>query len=276
MKFTKMHGLGNDFIITEINEWNEGDKLKEHASFLCDRNFGIGADGFVVIGRDFEYDLFMRVFNPDGSEAEMCGNAIRCIAVYAFENGMVPKAEMTVRTLAGIRQPKLIINEGVADLVKVDMGEPILEASKIPSLLHQTISEKLIINEREFLVTAISMGNPHCIIFDENAENIDLKQWGPLIEENEMFPAKTNVEFVKVINKQELIMRVWERGAGITLACGTGACATLVAAVLNGYTDRTAKINLLGGSLFIEWDKDNKHVYMTGPAEKVFVGSINL
>ncbi|MDK2823520.1 MAG: diaminopimelate epimerase [Clostridia bacterium] len=278
MNFSKMHGLGNDFII--VNTLKE--KIPEEYSILakkiCDRHFGIGGDGLILVLPSNKADIRMRIFNSDGSEAEMCGNGIRCFAKYVFEEGITKKTKMDVETLAGIIVPEILLNnDNKVSLVKVDMGEPQLERSKIPMYGKegQVIKEKLIVNEEELEITAVSMGNPHCVIFVPDIENINIEKWGPLLENHGVFPRKVNVEFVQVLNREEALMRVWERGAGITLACGTGACATLVAGVLNNYLNCRATIKLLGGELSIQW-ADNNHLYMTGPAVEVFRGVLNI
>jgi len=276
MDFVKMHGLGNDFIIFIISKWDEADKFQPYAKHMCDRHFGVGADGLVLIGKDKEMDLFMRIFNPDGSEPEMCGNAIRCVARYAYEYGLVDKTEFTVRTLAGIICPEVILVNDKIDSVRVDMGQPLLSRTDIPMLGNgENIGVEIEVADQLFNITGVSMGNPHCIIFVDDINTVPVNIWGPLLEKNQLFPAGTNVEFVQVISENEIIMRVWERGAGITLACGTGACATLVGAVLNNKSDRKATVHLLGGDLFIEWNKEDNHVYMTGPAVEVFRGCID-
>jgi diaminopimelate epimerase len=277
MDFVKMHGLGNDFIIVEADSWKEADWLQAHSPFLCDRHFGIGADGLVAIGLDQEMDIFMRIFNPDGSEPEMCGNAIRCVARYAYEKGWVSHKNISVRTMAGARYPQIETAAGKVISVCVDMGQPVLERKLIPMQGEgPAVKTKLSSETSEFEITAVSMGNPHCIHFVEDIEQVPVAAWGGMIETHSLFPAKTNVEFVQILARDEMIMRVWERGAGITMACGTGACATLVAAVLNDASDRRATIHLLGGDLHIEWKEENDHVYMTGPAEYVFNGNIEL
>lgn len=277
MEFVKMHGLGNDFVIVEAKAWEEADTLQPYAEAVCDRNFGIGADGLVVIGPDKETDIFMRIFNPDGSEPEMCGNAIRCVGRYAYERKLVDKTKLSVHTLAGIRYPEVkVVNETV-ESVTVDMGEPILRRELIPMTgSGESVKIKTPVSFGEIELTAVSMGNPHCIVFVPDINQVPVAIWGAELEVSSLFPAKTNVEFVQVVDRSELIMRVWERGAGITLACGTGACATLVAAVLNDLTDRSAVVHLLGGDLHIEWREADNHVYMTGPAAEVFRGTINL
>jgi diaminopimelate epimerase len=277
MDFVKMHGLGNDFVMIEVASWDEADKLQPYAESICNRNFGIGADGLIAIGKDSDMDVFMRIFNSDGSEPEMCGNGIRCVAKYAFEHGLTKKHSLAVKTLAGPRYPEMQVQDGQVVSVRVDMGEPVLERARIPMQGEgSNIQVEVETKSASFRVTAVSMGNPHCITFVNSIDSVPVAQWGPELEKHPLFPAKTNVEFVEVVNRDELIMRVWERGAGITLACGTGACATLVSAVLNGYTERKATVHLLGGDLFIEWSETNQHVYMTGPATEVFKGQLSL
>jgi len=275
MDFVKMHGLGNDFVIVEVNAWADADLLQPYAQPICDRHFGIGADGLVAIGRDTEADVFMRIFNPDGSEPEMCGNAIRCIGKYAWERKLVSKTDISVRTRAGLRYPVVRLVADKVASVTVDMGQPILSRDLLPMTGHgSTIKVPAAIADHVLEITAVSMGNPHCVVFVPEIEGVPVSLWGPQMEVHQLFPAKTNVEFVQVINPNEMIMRVWERGAGITLACGTGACATLVAGVLNQLTDRSATVHLLGGDLLIEWKAEDNHVYMTGPAVEVFAGQI--
>jgi diaminopimelate epimerase len=277
MDFVKMHGLGNDFVIVEMKSWAEADTLQPYAQMICDRNFGIGADGLIVTGKDSEMDLFMRIFNSDGSEPEMCGNGIRCVGRYAYDHQLVKSSSMSVRTLAGPIYPTVKLSDNQVAAVTVDMGEPILKRENIPmtgSGATVRIKAAAAFGEVEF--TAVSMGNPHCIIFVPDVAQVPVGLWGPDMETHPLFPAKTNVEFVQVVSRDDMIMRVWERGAGITLACGTGACATLVAAVLNDYADRAAVVHLLGGDLHIEWNAADNHVYMTGPAVEVFTGHIQL
>ncbi|MGI5911770.1 MAG: diaminopimelate epimerase [Syntrophomonadaceae bacterium] len=277
MKFTKMHGLGNDFVIMEASSWTEASRYQNYASIICDRNFGVGADGLIITGPHNHMDIFMRIFNPDGSEPEMCGNGIRCVARYAYEHGLVQNQNISVLTQAGTIYPEILLNDNQVEAIKVDMGIPILERELIP-LKGQgdNIGICLKVPGLDFIITAVSMGNPHCIVFVDNVENFPVHIWGPLLENHEMFPARTNVEFVQIINKNELSMRVWERGAGTTLACGTGACASLVASVLNNKTSRKAIVHLPGGDLYIEWLENDNHVYMTGPATEVFYGNLLL
>lgn len=273
MKFTKWQGIGNDFVI--VNGFSETiDDYPSKAIEVCDRHFGIGADGLVIALPSEIADFRMRIFNSDGSEAEMCGNVTRCFARYVYENGLTTKTDLTIETLAGIIKPKLLFENGKIAAVCVDMGEPRLKRGEIPMTGNpddRAVKVPLSVGDATYEVTCVSMGNPHCIIFDDNVEELDLQELGRPIEIHPAFPRKTNVEFVKVIDRKTLRMRVWERGAGITLACGTGTCATVVASVLNGKTDREVLVHLDGGDLFIEWRADN-HIYKTGPAVEVFRG----
>ena len=271
--FSKWHGLGNDFVI--VNGFTQEKHDYQHmASTVCDRHMGIGADGLVVLLPSDKADFKMVIFNSDGSEAEMCGNATRCIARYVVDNGLTDKKKIILETKAGIIKPELIFVNGILSTIKVDMGQPRLLRSEIPMngvASDQVVNELLIVEQLDYHITCVSMGNPHCVLFVDDAAQVNLSVVGPLIETNSVFPKKINVEFVQVIDKQKLRMRVWERGAGITMACGTGACATLVAAVLNGLVERQAIVELDGGELLIEWGLDN-HVYMSGPATEVFRG----
>lgn len=279
INFIKMHGIGNDFILIDCLHKSLGDSsfLSYLAKKLCDRNFGIGADGLILILPSSKADLRMRIFNFDGSEAEMCGNGIRCFAKYAYENKLVSKIKFTVETLAGIITPELIFKNKEISGIKVDMGIPKLKRREIPMEGEDSptvVNETFKINSKQiFKITCISMGNPHCIIFVNDVQSIPVDEIGPKIENHPLFPEKTNVEFIQVLNKQEINFRVWERGVGETLACGTGACASLVASVLNKKTNRQALIHLPGGDLDIQWAND-KHIYMIGPAEFVFKGEM--
>lgn len=276
MKFTKMHGLGNDFLVID------GEKvLPEHASSLamkwCNRYFGAGADGLVFILPSERADFQMRIFNSDGTEAEQCGNAIRCVCKYVYEKGYINRGKVSIETLgAGVQQAVLKTDSGTVSSVRIDMGEPILRGGAIPTTLEASpvLDWPLEVSGQRFRFTAVSMGNPHCVIYVEDAAVFDLYKWGPMLEEHPIFPQKTNVEFATVTARDRVEMRVWERGAGSTLACGTGACATLVASVLHGYTDRAAWIGLAGGDLYVEWSETDNHVYMSGPAETVYEGRI--
>lgn len=271
--FSKWHGLGNDFVI--VNGFKEKiANYPEMAIQVCDRHVGVGADGLVVVLPSTIADFEMRIFNSDGSEAEMCGNVTRCIARYVYENGLTDKTKITLETKAGIIKPELIFSDGVLSTIKVDMGEPRLTRGEIPMLgddNEKVVNEVLQVDGRDYYITCVSMGNPHCVTFVDDLGETNLSGIGPIIEKHSVFPRKTNVEFVQVLSKEKVRMRVWERGAGITMACGTGACATLVAGVLTGKMDRKAIVELDGGELVIEWGLDN-HVYMSGPAVEVFRG----
>jgi diaminopimelate epimerase len=274
MIFTKMNGLGNDFVVI-AGEQQLPENVADLAIQLCNRFFGIGADGLVYILPSEVADFRMRIINSDGSEAEQCGNAIRCIAKYVYDNGLTDKEEITIETLgAGAQKVQLTVSNGKVSTVRVDMGEPILNGQRVPTTIdaEQVVEHPIEVDGREFRFTAVSMGNPHCVIYVEDAVNFDLSTWGPKLETHPLFPRKINVEFVTVNSRTHTDMRVWERGAGPTLACGTGACATVVASVLTGATDRTATVSLKGGDLLIEWNESDNHVYMTGPAAVSFCG----
>ncbi|MCT1397636.1 diaminopimelate epimerase [Paenibacillus sp. p3-SID867] len=276
MEFTKMHGLGNDFVVV-YGEQELPSNASERAVKLCNRFFGIGADGLVYILPSAKADFMMRIMNSDGSEAEQCGNAIRCVAKYVYDHGHIDREEITIETIgAGVQQVRLTVQDGQVSSVRVDMGEPVLDGLSVPTLidLHPVVNHPIEVDGREFRFTAVSMGNPHCVIYVDDAINFDLGVWGPKLEVHPLFPRKINVEFATVNSRGQADMRVWERGAGPTLACGTGACATLVSSVLNGLTDRSATISLKGGDLFIEWEESDNHVYMAGPAEVVYAGTL--
>ncbi|MGB3204053.1 MAG: diaminopimelate epimerase [Crinalium sp.] len=284
VKFTKYHGLGNDFILIDNRASSEPCITPDRAIQLCDRHFGIGADGviFALPGQNGN-DYSMRIFNSDGSEPEMCGNGIRCLAKFiadleaqdhSFDQNNTSPRSYKIHTLAGVITPKLESN----NLVTVDMGLPQLTAAEIPTTLapadQKVINQPLDVAGKTWLVTCVSMGNPHCLTFVDDVAAIDLETIGTLFEHHAVFPQRTNTEFIEVVRPDYLKMRVWERGAGITLACGTGACATVVAGVLNGKCDRRATVELPGGCLEIEWSEIDQRVYMTGPAEQVFTGII--
>ncbi|MEK5416070.1 MULTISPECIES: diaminopimelate epimerase [Paenibacillus] len=276
MEFTKMHGLGNDFIVV-FGEQELPSNAAELAVTLCNRFFGIGADGLVYILPSERGDFMMRIMNSDGSEAEQCGNAIRCVSKYVYDHGLVSSEQIVIETIgAGEQKVTLNVKDGVVETVTVDMGEPVLSGLQIPVSIdaEPVLSQPIGADGTEFTFTAVSMGNPHCVIYVEDAVNFDLATWGPKLEVHPLFPRKVNVEFATVLDRGRVDMRVWERGAGPTLACGTGACATLVSSVLNDLTDRAAWISLKGGDLYIEWNEEDNHVYMTGPAEVVFTGSV--
>ncbi len=272
ISFIKMHGLGNDFILIDcLNQ--ELPEPQEFAIRYCNRRFGIGADQLLLLYPSQTADFKMRIFNADGSEVEMCGNGIRCLARYIWERGLSDKEFLEVETLAGIIKPKKI-----GELVQVDMGKPEFSPDKIPVYVEgeKAFDVLLEVSGCNVKLNCLSMGNPHTVIFlDEDPKNFAVAKYGPLIENHPIFPKRTNVEFVFVKNPEEIIMRVWERGAGETLACGTGACATAVASMVKGLTEKKVIVHLLGGDLFIEW-ADNGHVYMTGPAEEVFEGTVRV
>ncbi|MGB8955174.1 MAG: diaminopimelate epimerase [Tumebacillaceae bacterium] len=275
MKFTKMHGLGNDFcVVAEFS--TVPDNVAELAQRVCNRNFGVGADGMVFILPSEIADFQMRIFNSDGSEPEQCGNAVRCVGKYVYDNGLTQKEEITLQTLAGIQRIQLFIEEGKVQKVTVDMGEPTLAAEQIPTALtgDRVIQHPISVPEGDFAFTAVSMGNPHAVIFVDSLQNVDLHAAGPQIETHDLFPRKTNVEFVEVHSPQEVTMHVWERGCGETLACGTGACAVAVASALNARTGREVQIHLKGGDLHIHWNEADNRVYMTGPSVAVYEGQL--
>jgi diaminopimelate epimerase len=272
-----MQGLGNNFIIV-YGERELPPDASERARKWCDRNFGIGADGMVFLLPTPRADIQMRIINADGTEPEQCGNAIRCVSKYMYDRKIVDRTDITVETIgAGVQPIHILTEDGVAVAARVDMGRPVLAASDIPTTLsgERVIAAPIEACGQSFAFTAVSMGNPHCIIFVEDATKADLLNWGATLEVHPLFPKKTNVEFVSVNSPQHLVMRVWERGVGPTLACGTGACAVLVASVLNGHAERKATVSLAGGDLTIEWDEITDKVYMTGPAVEVFRATVD-
>ena len=278
MKFTKMHGAGNDYVY--VNCFEERLENPEQVAIkVSNRNFGIGSDGLILIMPSNAADVRMRMFNSDGSESEMCGNGIRCVAKYAYDHGIVAKKEITAETGAGILTLQLVTNDrNKVDKVRVNMGKPRLTRAEIPMTGEpgaQVVGEPLNILHTTFRITCVSMGNPHCVIFVDDVESFQVEKYGPLIENHEIFPRRTNVEFVQVISPGEVRQRTWERGAGETLACGTGASAVCVAGALNGVTGKKILNHLSGGDLELEWAEDG-HLYMTGPATEVFSGEIDL
>ena len=275
IKFTKMHGLGNDYVYMDaIHQKIENESSL--AQFVSNRNFGIGSDGLILICKSEVADFKMRMFNSDGSEAEMCGNGIRCVGKFVYDKGLTDKKEISIETLAGIKILQLNVENGKVKTVKVDMGEPILTPNEIPVISQEEPVKnlKLQAEDREFKFTCVSMGNPHAITIIDNTAEFDVETYGKILEVDKAFPNKTNVEFIEIVDKNHIKMRVWERGAGETLACGTGACASVVACVLNNLTENIVEVELLGGSLEIEWNKQDNHVYMTGPAVTVFEGEL--
>ena len=279
--FTKMHGLGNDFIILDaIKNDLTALNYQKNAKYLCDRNFGIGADGLIIIEDSDAADAKMRIINSDGTEPEMCGNGIRCFAKYVYDKDEVKKDVISVETIAGIMIPALILDGDQVIAIEVDMGEPKLLQKEIPmqgdSPNQQAVNYLAQVSNNQIPITAVSMGNPHCILFIDDINNADVKGVGSSLENSTIFPEKTNVEFIQVIDRNNIIMRVWERGVGETLACGTGACASVVAGVLTGQTERTVKFQLSGGNLAINWQEEDNHITMTGPAETVFSGMVTI
>ena len=283
MKFTKMQGIGNDYVYVNGFEEKTGNRA-ELAKRLSDRHFGIGSDGLIFINPSDKADFEMEMYNADGSRAEMCGNGIRCVGKYVYDHGLTDKNSITVDTLAGIKKLELFTENGKVKSVMVDMGEPILSPRdipvEIPGIMPDDTDAKevpIVIKDREYKITCVSMGNPHGVVFlPEELETLDIAAIGPLFENHPYFPKRNNTEFINIKDRKNLVMRVWERGTGETLACGTGACASLVAAALNGYSDREADVKLLGGILHIRWEEKNGHVFMTGPAETVFEGEVEI
>ena len=277
IKFTKMHGLGNDYVYIDCTEEQKIKNISSLAQFISNRHFGVGSDGLILICKSDIADFKMRMFNYDGTEAEMCGNGIRCVGKFVYDKGLTKKDNITVETLAGIKKLKFNIKKGNVETVEVDMGEPILEPDKVPVISEEAIVKNLKIKarENEFKFTCVSMGNPHAITIVDNTKDFNIEKYGPVLEKDEHFPRRANIEFIELVDKNNIKMRVWERGARETLACGTGACASVVACALNGYIENEANVELLGGTLKIRWDKENNHIYMTGPATTVFEGEID-
>ncbi|MDY4140310.1 MAG: diaminopimelate epimerase [Eubacteriales bacterium] len=273
MRFTKMHGIGNDYIY--INCFEERVEDPGALSVRMSRpHFGVGSDGVILICPSDVADFAMRMYNSDGSESEMCGNGIRCLGRYVYERGLTKKTSFTVMTGGGLKQLELKVSGGKVQSVRVDMGSPVLTPELIPTTLtgEMVMGAALHVGGASYKIHCVSMGNPHCVVFVKDPDTVDLTELGPLFEHHEAFPRRTNTEFVQVISRNHLRMRVWERGAGETLACGTGACASLVAAVLTGQADRKVTMDLLGGSLELEWSPEDNHVYQEGPATFVYDG----
>lgn len=277
MKFTKMHGLGNDYVYVNCFE-EKIDNPPAVARFVSDRHFGIGSDGLIMINPSKTADFEMEMYNADGSRGEMCGNGIRCVAKYVYDYGLTDKTQISVETLGGIKYLDLTVEDVKVSLVKVDMGKPKLEADLIPiiSEREQVIDEPIEVDGKEYHMTGVSMGNPHAVIYVDDVKGLDLEKIGPKFENHERFPKRINTEFVHCIDRQTVEMRVWERGSGETLACGTGACAVAVSSILNNLTDTQVTVKLLGGDLQIEWDREKDRVFMTGPATVVFDGVIDI
>jgi len=277
MKFTKMQGLGNDYVY--VNCFKETiENPPEMAKKVSNRDFGIGSDGLIMINPSDVADFEMEMYNADGSRSEMCGNGIRCVGKYVYDYGLTEKEHISVETLAGIKYLDLTVEDGKVKLVKVDMGSPELVPENIPIVAdgNRVIDEPINVNGTEYRMTGVSMGNPHAVVYVEDVKGLDIETIGPAFENHERFPNRVNTEFVKVLDRNTVEMRVWERGSGETMACGTGACAVAVACILNGFTEDKVTVKLLGGDLQIEWDKEADKIYMTGPAEVSFDGGINL
>ena len=287
--FTKMHGCGNDYVyINGATDIIPQEKKPEAVRFLSDRHFGIGGDGVIFINPSDEADFEMEMYNADGSRGEMCGNGIRCVAKFVYDNGLTkalpdPK-NISVISAGSVKYLQLTVDEeDKVSTVRVDMGEPILEPAKVPVAFPENgaeadpiIARPLPVNGKEYSVTCVSMGNPHCVLYVDDTASLDLPKIGPDFEHHAYFPNRINTEFVQIIDRQHIRMRVWERGSGETLACGTGCCACVVAGVLNGVNDRTTEVEVLGGRLLIEWNEEDNHVYMTGPATTVFTGEVEI
>ncbi len=277
MKFTKMHGIGNDYVY--VNCFQEKvENPSDTAKFVSDRHFGIGSDGLILIKPSEIADCEMDMYNMDGSQGAMCGNGIRCVAKYVYDHGIVPKKSLRIATKSGIKELELTVENDKVSLVKVNMGSPILEAAQIPILSKEktVIHQPITVDGKTYHFTGVSMGNPHAVVYLDDVENLDIEKVGPLFENHSLFPDRINTEFVKVLDRKTVQMRVWERGSGETLACGTGACAVAVSSILNHLTDEEITVKLLGGDLLIHWDRQENLVYMTGPATTVFEGEIQL
>ena len=287
LEFTKMQGIGNDYVYIDCTK-KELENPEKISQIVSDRHFGIGSDGLILILNSKIADFKMEIYNADGRQAEMCGNGIRCVAKFVYDKGLTDKTKIKIETLAGIKELELNVENGKVKTVKVDMGEPILEAEKIPVYIDEKMKAegitptsviknlKLEAYNQNFIFTCVSMGNPHAITFIDDVEKFDVKKFGSVFEVAKAFPKKSNIEFVEIIDKENINMRVWERGSGETMACGTGSCASVVACILNNKTSNKVKVHLLGGELYIEWNKENNHIYMTGPAEIVFEGKIDI
>lgn len=276
MKFTKMHGIGNDYVYVNCFE-ETVENPSQTAIAVSDRHKGIGSDGLVLIKPSEVADFTMEMYNADGSQSQMCGNAIRCVGKYVYENGLTDKTDISIETLAGIKYLQLTVVDGEVTIVRVNMGSPILVPNQIPVKLQgeSAVDCSVVIGDKNYNITCVSMGNPHCITCVDDVMGIDINKIGPLFENDSLFPERVNAEFVKVIDKDTLQMRVWERGSGETMACGTGACAVAVASILNGLCNDTVTVKLLGGDLQITWDRQENIVYMTGSATTVFTGEYN-
>ncbi len=280
VKFTKMHGCGNDYVYIDGAAWQISQEDKTEAvRFLSDRHFGVGGDGVIFINPSDEADFEMEMYNADGTRAEMCGNGIRCVAKYVYDKGLTDKRKLSIVSAGQVKYLELEVDsENRVSWVKVNMGSPILAPEQIPVRIsgQQAVNVPIWVEGQEYHMTCVSMGNPHAVVFVEETEHINLEQIGPLFERHEMFPKRTNTEFVQIVDRGHVKMRVWERGTGETLACGTGCCATVVACVLNGLTDERVTVGVLGGEIQVTWDRERNLVYMGGPATTVFEGEISL
>ena len=280
MKFTKMHGCGNDYIYVDgAREIIPAERKSEVVKFLSDRHFGIGGDGVIFINPSDVADFEMEMYNMDGSRSEMCGNGIRCVGKYVYDHGLTRKTFLSIVSCGKIKYLELTVDDGKVAKVRVNMGSPVLEAAEIPVVASQSpvVDTPIAVDGREYRMTCVSMGNPHAIVYvDEMIDDETMAKIGPLFEHHERFPRRVNTEFVKVLDRERVQMRVWERGTGETLACGTGACAVTVASILNGLTEDDITVELLGGNLEIFWDREENVVYMTGPATTVFEGEIEI
>ena len=278
MKFTKMEGCGNDYVyIDGAKEIIAPEEKPDFVRRVSDRHFGIGSDGVIFINPSTEADFEMEMYNADGTRAEMCGNGVRCVAKFVYDKGLTDKCDISVISCGKIKYLKLFLKDGKVDRVKVNMGAPELVAERIPVICEkeQVVDEPIMVLGKEYKMTCVSVGNPHAVVFMDDVEHLKIEEIGPHFENHERFPKRINTEFVKILDRQTVQMRVWERGTGETLACGTGCCATVVACVLNGLTDETVTVKLLGGEIKITWDREANLVYMTGPATTVFEGEIN-
>jgi len=277
IEFTKMHGCGNDYVyINGFTQQIPAQDKPTFVRFVSDRHFGIGSDGVIFINPSKEADFEMEMYNADGSRSEMCGNGIRCVAKYVHDCGMTDRTQFSIISGGQIKYMDLTVEEGITTRIKVDMGEPVLEAKLVPVVCEsrQAVDETITVLDKAYQMTCVSMGNPHAVVFWEKVDELEIEKLGPFFENHERFPNRTNTEFVEVLDRNHVKMRVWERGTGETLACGTGCCATAVACVLNGKTDRHVVIRVLGGEVTVDWDEKTNHVFMTGPAEYVFTGQI--
>ncbi len=276
MKFTKMQGLGNDYVYVNCFE-EKIETPSELAAKISDRHFGVGSDGLIMINPSEKADFEMEMYNADGSRGEMCGNGIRCVGKYVYDYGLTDKTEISVETLGGVKYLSLNVEDGKVRSVRVDMGSPVLRPADIPVRCEgeRAVDVPVNVDGTEYRMTCVSMGNPHAVVFVDDVETFPLEAVGPKFENHEVFPNRVNTEFVRVVDRKTAEMRVWERGSGETLACGTGACAVAVACVLNGMGEDEMTVKLLGGDLLIQWDRENDKVYMTGPAETVFDGVWN-